>query len=233
LKPENKIIVALDKSSLAETEKLIKKLTGKITFYKIGSELFTSEGPRAVRLVKEYGGKLFLDLKFHDIPNTVYRAVRAATKLGVDMLNFHAAGGLEMMQAAVKAAQQTSAPKPTLLAVTILTSLNDLALKNELRFRHTVSEQVLHLAQMAHRAGADGVVASPHEIRPIRDHIGEDIIIVTPGVRPVWAQTGDQKRTMTPREAIQQGADYIVVGRPITAASDPASAVDKIIDEIS
>ena len=233
MKPEERIIAALDVPTLVDAEELLKKLQSKIDYFKVGSELYTSAGPDAVRLVKNYGGKVFLDLKFHDIPNTVHRAVRAAAKLGVDMLNFHACGGLDMMRAAVAGASEGSTQsKPILLAVTVLTSINDSILASELRIEYSASDQVLHLAVLAEEVGADGVVASPQEIRLIREDIGKDFTIVTPGVRPEWSRKGDQKRTMTPRDAIDAGADYIVIGRPITAADDPAAAVDKIIEEL-
>ena len=232
LKPSEKIIVALDRPTLAEAEELLKALSGEISFFKIGKELYTAAGPESVQLVKKYSGKVFLDLKFHDIPNTVAGAVRSAIGLGVEMLNFHASGGLKMMQAAVEAAKESSS-HPILLGVTVLTSIDGETLRSELRVEHDPADQVLHLARLSKKAGVDGVVASPHEIGIIRENLGQDFKIVTPGIRPEWSQTGDQKRVMTPREAIDAGADYLVIGRPITAAENPAEAAGKIIDEVS
>lgn len=232
MNPSEKIIVALDRPSLAQAEELLKALSAKISYFKIGKELFTAAGPESVRLVKKYGGKVFLDLKFHDIPNTVSGAVKSAIGLGVEMLNFHSSGGLKMMQAAVAAAKGV-APHPILLGVTVLTSIDGQTLRNELRVEHDPADQVLHLAQLCNQAGADGVVASPREIGIIRENLGRDFKIVTPGIRPEWARTGDQKRVLTPREAIDAGADYLVIGRPVTAAENPAEAAGKIIAEIS
>ena len=231
MNPQDKIIVALDVPTLEKADQLLKNISGKISYFKIGKELFTAVGPEAVRLLKSHGCKVFLDLKYHDIPNTVAGAVRSAMELGVDMLNFHTSGGLEMMKAAVRAVEKSANP-PLLLAVTILTSLDDQALKSELRIEHTADEQVLHLAKLASQAGVDGVVASPREIRKIREALGSDFIIVTPGIRPEWARTYDQKRSLTPRQALAAGADYIVIGRPITAAADPLAAAEKIIAEL-
>jgi orotidine-5'-phosphate decarboxylase len=232
LKPSEKIIVALDRPTLTQAEELLKALAGEISYFKIGKELFTAAGPESVRLVKKYGGKVFLDLKFHDIPNTVAGAVKSAVSLGVEMLNFHSSGGLKMMQAAVEAAKESDT-HPILLGVTVLTSIDEKTLRNELRVEHTPAEQVLHLARLCKQAGVNGVVSSAREIKVIRENLGQDFKIVTPGIRPEWARTGDQKRVMTPREAIDAGADYLVIGRPITAAENPAEAARKIIDEIS
>jgi len=232
VKASERIIVALDRPTLKEAERVLKALGGVISFFKIGKELFTAVGPGSVQLVKEHGGRVFLDLKFHDIPNTVRGAVRSAIGLGVDMLKVHASGGLKMMRSAVEARQGASA-RSLLLAVTVLTSIDDAALRNELRVPHDAGDQVLHLARLAQQAGLDGVVASPWEIGAIRANLGADFRIVTPGIRPKWAEAGDQKRVMTPREAIGAGADYIVIGRPITAAQDPAEAVLRILREIA
>lgn len=231
-----KLILALDVETADEAAKLVNLLQGRVGAFKVGLQLFTANGPAVVKMVQEKGQRVFLDLKFHDIPNTVARAVTEACKIGVFMLNLHASGGSEMMKAAVKAAKNASpagkASRPILLAVTVLTSLNESILGEELGIQRPLREHVAHLAWMTRESGLDGVVASPQEIREIRAACGENFLIVTPGVRPSWAATGDQKRIMTPREAIEAGADYIVVGRPILAAPDPAEAADRIIQEM-
>jgi orotidine-5'-phosphate decarboxylase len=231
-----KLILALDVETQREAEEFVSLLRGKVGAFKVGVELYAGNGPAVVEMICDTGEKVFLDLKFHDIPNTVAKAVAQACKLGVSMLNLHASGGSEMMRAAFAAAQNVAVEgkqaRPLLLAVTVLTSLNESILKEELGIRRTLREQVVHLAQMAKDAGLDGVVASPQEIPEIRAACGKNFLIVTPGVRPSWAAAGDQKRVMTPREAIQAGADYIVVGRPILAAPDPAAAAARIIEEI-
>jgi orotidine-5'-phosphate decarboxylase len=231
-----KLILALDVENQREAERVTDLLRGKVGAFKVGSELFTANGPAVVEMIQEKGEKVFLDLKFHDIPNTVAKATEQVCKLGVFMLNLHASGGSEMMRAAHAAVQnaaaQTKRARPILLAVTVLTSLNESILAQELSIERPLSEQVAHLARMAQDAGLDGVVASPQEIREIRAACGKDFLIVTPGVRPVWAAAGDQKRIMTPKEAIQAGADYIVVGRPILAAPDPAAAAERILSEM-
>jgi orotidine-5'-phosphate decarboxylase len=234
--PAERLILALDVETVQGAEGLVNLLRGRVGAFKVGIQLFTANGPAVVRAIQEKGEKVFLDLKFHDIPNTVAQAVTQACKLGVFMLNLHASGGSEMMKAAAKAAKNLSparnSSRPILLAVTVLTSLNESILGEELSIQRPLREQVVHLAWMAQESGLDGVVASPQEIREIRAACGKDFLIVTPGVRPSWAAAGDQKRIMTPREAIEAGADYIVVGRPILAATDPAVAASRIIEEI-
>jgi len=236
--PGRRIIFALDVSSLDEARKFVRLLKNRTGFFKVGLELFTAFGKEAVRAVQAEGGRIFLDLKFHDIPNTVSRAAEEAVKLGVDMLNLHAAGGTEMMRETAdrcrKLAEKLNRPKPILLAVTILTSLDEKNLK-EVGLMGPVTERVVGLAQLAQRAGIDGVVASPQEIVPIRQKCGPQFVIVTPGIRPGFVETGkdDQKRVLTAREAVSAGADYIVVGRPVRLAPDPAAAMDQVIAEIS
>jgi orotidine-5'-phosphate decarboxylase len=238
LTPGERIIFALDVSSLDEARKFVRLLKGRTGFFKVGLELFTAFGKEAVRTVQEEGGRIFLDLKFHDIPNTVSRAAEEAVKLGVDMLNLHASGGLEMMRETAdrcrKMAEKMNRPKPILLAVTILTSLDEKNLQ-EVGLLGSVAEHVVGLADLAKQAGIDGVVASPQEIVPIRQKCGPQFVIVTPGIRPAFAETGkdDQKRVLTAKEAVAAGADYIVVGRPVRLASDPAAAMDKVIEEIT
>ena len=227
----DKLIVALDFSNLAEAEKIVKKISPLVKTFKVGKELFTSAGPEAVHMIHSYKCRVFLDLKFHDIPNTVSLACEAATRLGVFMMNVHALGGKTMMRASVRAVHKIAEEKkispPKVLGVTILTSCTELDLK-EVGIKKKMKQEVRDLAVLAQRCGLDGVVASGKEIQLIRDVAGKNFIIVTPGVRPVWAAHGDQKRIVTPKEAIALGADYIVVGRPITQHPQPLAAVQKI-----
>lgn len=235
----SRLIFALDMGDgIDETLQWVERLRGHIGVYKIGKEAFTHFGPEIVRRIHGLGGRVFLDLKFHDIPNTVAKAAEGAVRLGVAMFNLHALGGREMMektvQAVQKAARETGAPMPLVLAVTVLTSLNDRDLA-ELGFRQTTQALAAHLAAAARRAGMGGVVASPRDILPIREACGPDFAIVTPGIRLAGdeVERDDQKRVDTPREAIRSGADYIVVGRPIRLAKDPAGAADRIVEEIA
>jgi orotidine-5'-phosphate decarboxylase len=230
--PRSRIIVALDVGSLSEAAELARRLAPHVAAVKIGNQLFTAEGPRAVQAMHEAGLRVFLDLKFHDIPNTVAGAVASARNLGVWMLNVHCSGGSAMMAEAVKAVS-VPAPggRPLVLGVTILTSLDEASLQATLGTVRTLREQVQHLARQAQAAGLDGVVASPHEIVDIRQACGPAFLIVTPGVRPAAADRGDQRRVMTPGEAIWVGADYVVVGRPILAAKDPVEAAQRIAVE--
>ena len=232
-----KLIVALDVATRAEAVTLVEKLAGVVSFFKVGSQLFTSEGPGLVRDILNQNVRIFLDLKFHDIPNTVAESVIAATRLGVTMLNVHASGGSVMMAetkrrltAAVEAEQLTL---PMVIAVTVLTS-SDQSTMDELGIAQTPAGQVVRLAKLTQESGLHGVVASPREITLIREAIPDPTFhIVTPGVRPVWAAANDQKRVMTPGEAIRAGASYLVVGRPITAHPDPAEAAARVIEEMT
>jgi len=232
----DRLIVALDVESLAEAERLLDRLQGLATRFKIGSQLFTAAGPPAVELVQKRGAEVFLDLKFHDIPNTVAGAAREATRMGVLMFNVHASGGRAMMKAAAESAattaRETGGRRPIVLAVTVLTSLDRGALSRELSVAASVEGHVLHLARMAAESGLDGCVASPNEIAALRTNRGADWVIVTPGVRPAGSDSGDQSRIATPRVAVQAGAHYLVVGRPITAASDPARAAETVLAEM-
>lgn len=230
LAASERLIVALDVRSLDEAKAMADKLIPAVKIFKIGLGLFTLCGPRAIEMVREKGGKVFLDLKFHDIPNTIASAVKSASDLGVFMLNVHTLGGSEMMRKAAEVVKG-KAERPKILGVTVLTSMDQKAI-NEAGIGKSVEEEVLNLAVMAKDAGLDGVVASPHEISAIRKKLGKDFIIVTPGVRPVWSEKGDQKRIATPAEAIKAGADYIVVGRPIIEADNPAEAGRRIIEEM-
>ena len=232
-----RLIVALDVDGLAQAEALLDRLQGLVGWFKIGNQLFTATGPAAVELVQKRGAEVFLDLKFHDIPNTVAGAAREATRLGVGMFNVHASGGRAMMRAAAEsaaaAAAELSVRRPLAIAVTVVTSLDRAALQGELRVASSVEGHVLHLATLAHEAGLDGVVASPNEIGALRRALGPGFAIVTPGVRPAGADAGDQQRIATPAAAVRAGAHYLVVGRPITAAPDPAAAAQAILRQMS
>jgi orotidine-5'-phosphate decarboxylase len=234
----NKIIVALDVESRAEALGLADALRGAVGGFKIGSRLFTSEGPAIVRALTERGDRVFLDLKFHDIPNTVATAVAAATQLGVWMVNVHAGGGTAMMRAAREAAHTAAAAHhvtpPLVIAVTVLTSMNQAALR-ETGVVIDLQDQVLRLAELTRDAGLDGVVASPRETSAIRARFGADFAIVTPGIRggAAAATKDDQERTMSPSDAVAAGASYLVVGRPIIAAANPREAAAKIDKELT
>jgi orotidine-5'-phosphate decarboxylase len=229
------LILSLDVDEEKQVLDLVRELKDEVSF-KVGKQLFTRYGPEIVKKIRGLGGDIFLDLKFHDIPNTVSSACREAVRLGVQMFNVHASGAKEMLSAAVlatrKASQEFAVPRPILLAVTVLTSLTESVLKEELGCVRSMKEQVLHLAGLAQESAVDGVVCSPLEIEWIKKKCGSDFIIVTPGVRPTWAETNDQKRTMTPRDAVRLGADYLVVGRPILSAKDRKEAVRKILQEM-
>ncbi len=233
----DQLIVALDVESLARAEALVDQLDGVASTFKVGAQLFTAAGPSAVELIQKRGGRVFLDLKYHDIPHAVAGAVREATRLGVAMLTVHASGGRAMVEAAVTAARTTAkdlrAAAPLCLAVTVLTSLDRAALQRELNLPLSVEGQVFHLAQLARTAGADGSVASPQEIRTLRAALGREWVIVTPGVRPAGSDPGDQARVATPEAALRAGAHYLVVGRPITGAPDPAKAALAILEEMA
>ncbi|MEY2546018.1 MAG: orotidine-5-phosphate decarboxylase [Verrucomicrobiota bacterium] len=224
----DKIIVALDVPAKSDALKLVEQLRDQISFFKIGLQLYTAEGPAIVREILGTGAKVFLDLKLHDIPHTVARAVESAVGLGVQMLTIHLSGGSEMVRAAAIA----SGHDMTLLGVTMLTSLNQHSL-SELGISDKIDNQVARLARLGVAAGVNGVVASPHETRALRELFGNKIVIVTPGVRPSWSEAGDQRRVMTPREASDAGADYLVIGRPILAAKNPSDAAARILEELS
>jgi len=235
--PRDRICVALDTSDLNSVRILVETLTKYVGFFKIGFELFTGFGPTAVTMVRDMGGKIFLDLKYHDIPATVSNAAAAATRLGIEMFNLHTCGGLEMMERTVSLISQTvqndNLDKPFLLGVTVLTSLDARIIDEELHITGTLQDHVVHLARLAMRAGLDGVIASPQEITLIREACGPECLIVTPGIRPAGTPTDDQRRIMTPKQAIESGADIIVVGRAITSHPNPPEAAKSILDEIS
>lgn len=229
------LIVALDVDNRNKALQLAEALKKEVKFFKVGLELFSACGPAIVDDLNKKSFRVFLDLKFHDIPNTVAGAARAVTKLGAAIFNVHALGGYDMMEQAAKSAaaqaKESQVDKPAVLAVTILTSMDEDGLKR-IGIGGTVSDAVIKLARMAKEAGLDGVVASPKEAGLIRNALGGDFVIVTPGVRPAWADPADQKRISTPAEAVKNGADFIVVGRPITAAKDPVEAVRRILKEM-
>lgn len=239
----NRILVALDVDAAAKAIALADSLRGSVAGFKVGKQLFTAEGPSLVRMLAERGDRVFLDLKFHDIPNTVAGAVASAVSTGAWMVNVHASGGRRMMQAAAEAArtsaERLARPRPLLIAVTVLTSLEEEHLR-EVGVDRPMIEQVVSLARLAQAAGLDGVVASPQEIEAIRAACGRDFQIVTPGIRdPQKTQNAaagsadDQARTMTPAEAVARGASYLVIGRPITAAPDPRAAAERITADIA
>src|SRR5665648_1043442 len=214
LNAKERLVLALDVDDFKKAEELVSELSDYVGAFKIGNQLFTAEGPKVVDMVNKNGGKVFLDLKFHDIPNTVARAAEVATKLGVYIFNIHTSGGYEMMKAAAEAAAKTSQhlciSKPLILGVTLLTSINKEILEKEIGIKNCLGEQVVHLAKLAKAAGLDGVVASSWEIKEIRKACGEDFVILTPGIRPAGKSSDDQKRIMTPREAMKLGADFLV-----------------------
>jgi len=227
---KDRLIIALDVSRASEAQKIVTEVGEAASTYKVGKQLFTAEGPQVVRDLVASGRKVFLDLKFHDIPNTVAGAVQAAAALSVSMLTVHASGGSKMLRAAAEATSQSSS-KPLILAVTVLTSMSDEDLR-ELGLPVGVADQVLRLAGIARNAGIGGIVASAHEAKALRRDLGTGFAIVTPGVRPAGTEVGDQARVVTPAEAIRAGASHIVVGRPITADPNPAQAAKRILDEL-
>src|SRR5438034_3787504 len=227
-KVSDKIIVALDVATKERALDLVQELRDQISFFKIGLQLYTAEGPEIVRAVLSTGAKVWLDLKLYDIPNTVARAVESAGHLGVHLLTIHLSGGSEMVRAATAA----RANDMLLLGVTVLTSATPETLC-EIGITDRVDDQVLRLARLGVEAGIDGVVASPHEIKKLRAKFSDKIKIVVPGIRPSWSEAGDQKRVMSPREALDAGADYLVIGRPIIAHPKPLQAASKILEELN
>lgn len=231
-RPQDKIIIALDVPDTEGALRLLDSLGEAPSLCKIGLELFTSQGPSVVRAVMDRGSSVFLDLKFHDIPNTVAHAVKSAADLGVAMTTLHASGGPVMLEAASKAAASSGNDELLLLAVTVLTSMDATQLSST-GITLEPKDQVLRLAGLAAAAGIGGIVCSPLEVAATRQNLGDTLRIVTPGVRPTWAAAGDQKRVMTPLEAVKAGSDWLVVGRPITAADNPKAAYAKVVAELS
>ena len=239
LSAQERLVLALDVNDFKEAKELVSKLADYVGVFKIGSQLFTAEGIKVIHMINERGGKVLLDLKFHDIPNTVARAAEVVTKLGVYIFTIHTFGGYKMMKAAAEAAKKTSLAlgirKPLILGVTLLTSINQEVLEKEIGIKKRLEEQVVHLAKLAQTAGLDGVVASPWEIKEIRDTCIDDFIILTPGIRLAGKSLDDQddqERIMTPGEALKFGADFLVVGRPIRKATNSVETAKKILREM-
>ncbi|OCQ89327.1 orotidine 5'-phosphate decarboxylase [Nostoc sp. MBR 210] len=231
----DKIIVALDVPDLEGAIALIDKLES-VSFWKVGLELFTSTGPEILKILKSRQKRIFLDLKFHDIPNTVAGACRSAARYGVDLLTIHATAGRDALKAATEAAQtgaaQVGVQPPKLIAITLLTSISARQLAFDLKIPLELPEFALKMALMAQESGLDGAVCSPQEVAQLRQTCGDEFLFVCPGVRPTWADKGDQKRSLTPSQALQAGANYLVIGRPITAAPDPELAWKRISEEL-
>lgn len=231
----NPVFVALDTAEPDSAAALARALTGQVGGLKVGLEYFTANGPTGLAAIREAGLPLFLDLKLHDIPNTVAAAMRSVARLGVSITTLHASGGAEMIRAAADAGRDSAARSglaaPKVIAVTILTSL-DQAAAETVGFTGAVDDQVRRLARLAQENGADGIVCSPLEIAAARAECGPDFTLVVPGIRPAWSETGDQKRVLTPAEARDRGADILVIGRPITQAADPAAAAGRILSEL-
>jgi orotidine-5'-phosphate decarboxylase len=226
-----RLIVALDVSSAGQAQRIVSALGEAVHVYKVGMQLYTAEGPGVVRELVRAGKEIFLDLKYHDIPNTVGAAVREAAQLGVSMLTVHASGATKMLEAAVEASRSSATRNPQIIAVTVLTSLDEAALR-AIGIPGKVEDQVIRLASTALKAGCAGVVSSAQEVAALRANLGKDFVAVTPGVRPAGADAADQARVVTPSRAIAAGATHIVVGRPITEAPNPAAAAAEILDEI-
>ena len=225
------VIIACDFASAEQTFNFLDKFTGRKPFVKIGMELFYAEGPAIVKEIKARGHKIFLDLKLHDIPNTVKKGMAVLSRLDVDMTNLHAAGTKRMMEAAIEGLTRPDGTRPILIAVTQLTSTDQESMENDLLIKEPIDKVVMHYASCAKEAGLDGVVCSPLEAGKVHDICGKDFVTVTPGVRFADGDIGDQKRVMTPAEAKRIGSDYIVVGRPITAAADPVAAYERCVRE--
>lgn len=235
MKPNQRLIVALDFSSMGEVEQLVEYLGGSVNYYKVGMELYFSVGNQVLHYLQQQNKRVFLDLKLHDIPNTVARSVKSLTGLGAAMLNVHAFGGPAMLKAAAEAvageAERLQMEKPKLIAVTVLTSM-DQTEWSSLGQTAELAGQVVNFARLAQAAGIDGVVASPQEAALIREACGNDFLIVTPGIRPQGSERNDQSRVATPRGALAAGASHLVIGRPVTAAADPRQAIERILAEM-
>ena len=234
--PKDRIIFALDVEHFSEAQHWVNLLKDQIGVFKVGKQLFTHAGPKVIDMIRKRNQNIFLDLKFHDIPTTVAKAGAEATKLNVSIFDLHALGGFDMMRKTVEAsktkAKELGIPKPLILAITILTSMDEDSLK-EVGIRGPILDEVGQLALLAMKAGVDGVVASPQEIGVIRKQCGKEFLIVTPGIRLPSDKKDDQKRTLSPKEAISAGANYLVIGRPIKEAKDPLEAVQRIVEDIS
>jgi orotidine-5'-phosphate decarboxylase len=229
---KDRIIVPLDVPTTTQAIELLDKLP-QVEFWKVGLELFVGSGPEIIRMLKERHKKIFLDLKFHDIPNTVVGACQSAAQYQVDLLTVHAAAGRPALQAAAAALAKGGQRRPALIAITLLTSFNTRELAFDLHIPLETSAYALNMAVMAKECGCPGAVCSPQEVAAVRQRCGQDFTLVCPGIRPEWSVTADQQRTMTPAQALQAGADYLVIGRPITAAVDPMAAWEKICEELA
>lgn len=232
LDPHERLIVAIDGITLKDAERLVRLLKDEVEIFQVGLPLYTAVGPDVIKMIKDHGSRVFLDLKYHDIPSTVARAVYVASKFGAFMINVHASGGHKMLGEALAASRDATGGKnsPVMLAVTVLTSMESLG---DIGVQYEVREQVVRLAMLAKQEGYKGVLASPLEIKPIRKACGLAFIIVTPGIRSIGAEYDDQKRISGPKQAIEAGADYLIMGRPITEQKDPLAAVRAIIKEMS
>lgn len=228
----DRIIIALDLTGYDAAASMVDTLGDHVSFYKVGFEMFIRDGERILSFLKKAGKEIFLDLKLHDIPNTVKRSVEGICEKGVGLTTLHTMGGFEMMSAAAEARDNCSDGGTRLLGVTVLTSMSESALHEDLKVQETLPGMVKGLATVARRAGLNGVVASAQELPVLREHLPEDFLIVTPGIRPSWAETGDQKRVVTPGKAFDMGASYLVIGRPVTEHKNPAEAIQKIHDEL-
>ncbi len=235
---KDKVCLALDVATLQEAERLVKATRESVGYFKVGLQLFCAVGPRVVETIVEVGGKVFLDLKFHDIPNTVAGATRSIVSLGASIFNVHTSGGLAMMKATVNEAHElsrtASVKRPLVIGVTVLTSLNTENLRSELGIEQDSKAYALRLAELAKQAGLDGIVCSAEETASVRREIGSNFYIINPGIRPEWSvdSTDDQKRITTPRQAIEAGASLIVIGRPILKSGDPTAAAQRVYEEV-
>lgn len=232
-----RIIVALDVDSEEKAYNLVKLLSPPVRYFKVGMRLFTACGPRILKTLKKMGVQIFLDLKYHDIPHTVATTAQVVTSYGVDMFNIHLSGGREMICSTVKAVRETAVKEglasPLLIGVTVLTSFNEETLYEEAGIKNKLPQHVVHLASLGAENGMDGVVASPQEVKAIREKCGDKFLIVTPGIRPSWSVQDDQQRVLTPAQALEAGANYLVIGRPIIRHSSPKTAIKKILAEVS
>ncbi len=234
---KQRLILSLDTWNYDEAIEIVERFRDLLDVFKVGFQLFTSVGPKVVEKINSMGKKVFLDLKFHDIPNTVSKAGLTATRLGVYMFDIHTLGGLDMMRRCredvVTLCLKENLPRPRILGVTILTSIDQRTLKDEIGITHSIRTQVRHLSGLALKAGLDGVIASPEEITLIKGHCGSGFLVVTPGIRPSGTPKDDQRRTLTPREAVVQGADYLVIGRAVLSNANPMKALEAIIAEVN
>jgi len=228
---KKRLILALDVDTRKEVENLVDNLSEFVAMFKVGPRLFTKYGPSIIKFIQKRGGRVFYDAKFYDIPSVVEKAAQKVAEMGVDMLTLHTLGGAEMMEAAIKGAKKEN-EKIKVVGVTLLTSLTSQIIKEELGIEKRVNEEVVHLANLAKKVGLDGVISSPWEVEDLRKMMGEDFLLVIPGIRPFGGEKNEQKRVMGPREALVKGADFLVIGRPILASANPIRTTKKILKEI-